>query len=310
MRLKVRQSGLKMRDGFRIKSGMTREREVKRNLPIQSMKYLIVCFGFLFSLNAFAVGDLVGCGLASQDGYDQSHILVKMYPNDISKIYNLGIEALCLRKKQEGMAHLQKASDMGHAVASHLIGLYYKTDGTLDSSSRLTKDQKNYDATIYYFERAAEQIEKDSNYPDSIVDVSHIEGQTLTSAKVFVTLPYLYYEGYNRAIGDILKTGVSYSDTFAVLTKLRDSAERCLRRPSLSVWKEKREEMGHSLKVQCQALKDFVERAFTLEQNRIAEAKNCTVPLKKCVKHQNIINQLIRLANEMWGTLNSVPLIG
>lgn len=307
MRLKTKQSGLKTYSSMRADHFT---RFVKKNLPIRSLKYLTVIFGFLFSLNVFAVGNLINCSLASQVGYDQSHKLVKKYLNDVSLVYDLGIEALCLGKIQEGMAHLQKASGMGHVAASRVVGLYYKTDGTFNSSNGLTKNQKNYDATIYYYGKAAEQIEKASNYPDDIVGMLNIEGQTLTSAKVFVNLPYLYYEGYGRALGNILKTGVSYSDTLAVLTKMQDSAERCLRRPSLSVWKEKREVMGHSLKVRCRAQKDFAKRAFILEQKRIAEAKNCSVPLNKCVKHQDIFRQLIRLADEMLGTLNSVPLIG
>ena len=66
------------------------------------------------------------------------------------------------------------------------------------------------------------------------------------SIRTFIILSELYYKGYVRAIREMLKKNVSYTDTIKVLVNMQSAAERCLRRPSLAVWKARQSEIANS----------------------------------------------------------------
>ena len=223
----------------------------------------------------------------------------------------MSINTLCMGNITEGMALLERASDGGHVNANYLMGRYYKQDKTFDIS-RKTSDPHNYNAMLFYYERAAELIESNPQYPEGAYsNTSYLEEHNRVSARVFVSLPGFYYDGYSMALYDILNSAekVSYTDTLEVLGKMLDSAERCLQRPALAVWKSKRAEIGHALKVRCRAKRDFAEQAIPVEEKRMVTAERCAVPLKECPEHQKIMNTLIGLANAMSKKLNSVAKI-
>ena len=90
---------------------------------------------------------------------------------------------------------------------------------------------------------------------------------------------------------------------------MRDSAERCVARPSLSVWKDRQAEVGHALDVRCRAPRIFPVKALPMENDRMAVAERCSGPVGQCAEHKKIINRLIRMSQEIWDRSNSVPRI-
>ncbi len=268
------------------------------------------CMVFLFSDSSLAILSSQ-CEEVDQEDYYSYKKVYEHSPGDVRIIYNMSTLALCTENKAEGMALLEKAADGGHVNANRLMGKYYEQDKSFDTSKR-TDDPHNYNAMLFYYERAARLIENNPQYPEGTYsDASYLEEHNRVSAKVFVALPGFYFDGYNVAVGDILNSAekVSYTDTLETLGKMLDSAERCLQRPALAVWKSKRAEIGHALKVRCRAMWDFANEALPLEEKRIAIAERCEVPLKECPEHQEIINALIGLANTRRKKSDSVPLL-
>ena len=266
------------------------------------------CMVFLFSDSSFAILNWSKC---DQEDYYSYKKVYEKNPGDVRIIYSMSILALCAEKKAEGMALLEKAADGGHVNANRLMGKYYKQDKTFDSSKR-TNDPHNYNAMLFYYERAAKLIENNPQYPEGAYsNTSYLEEHNRVSARVFVTLPGSYFNGYSTAVGNILNSAekVSYTDTLETLGKMLDSAERCLQRPALAVWKSKQTEIGHALKVHCRAFRDFAEEALPLEEQRIAIAERCATPLKECSEHQEIINTLTGLAHAMFKKSDSVTKI-
>ena len=227
-------------------------------------------------------------------------------------IYNAGIDGLCVGKIQEGMAYIQKASDMGHVQASHAMFAYYETDGSFDSGHEVTQDQENFDAAIHYLEVTLNQIESASNYPEGVnIDQPNLEKKDHVSVYAFIRLPFLYYIAYARSIGEVINSSekLLYTDSIDVLNLMKSSADRCLRRPALSVWEAgKRAHLHRAMQVKCQARRDFATQALALEQERIQVSKECSGPLGECQKHQEILSELIHLSNVMRDKVRSISL--
>ena len=134
-------------------------------------------------------------------------------------------------------------------MASRIMALYYRTDKTFDSSADLTQDPYNFNQMLGYYERAAEQIESVKDYPEGTTkDMPELEKHNRISAKVFVSLPSSYFNGYSRALGDILRGEANVTDTEEVLENMRGASDRCLQRLSLSVWNDQRETVANALK--------------------------------------------------------------
>ncbi len=281
----------------------------KRIIPKNFVQVFVLSFGLLFSSNAFAAGDLITC--TSDDNlieYNDLHKLIKKSSN-IALVYNLAITSLCLGKKNEGMAHLQKASDSGHIAATYLLGAYYEGNRTFNSSES-TKNIEELNNAIHYYTKAAQMIESTSNYPKSATeDMEHIESVVYTSYFVFSRLPYLYFRGYAIAIKNVLDNGVSYSDTVDVLNNIRTTAIMCVERPSLSVWKEKRDIVYQAQQIKCEALLRFAEAVYPLEQQRIRVAERCTVPPSECSEHRNLKDQIFQSSKNMFNQIRSAPQI-
>lgn len=198
---------------------------------------------------------------------------------------------------------------MGHVTASYFLADYYRREK--DSSSKnYPSTQASYDAAIFYYDRAATQIEKASHYPKGVYgDVSEVEAKRYMSVRAYTHLTGLYYYGYGRALEDMLKNDVSYTDTIKVLNNMLRSAERCLERPSLSVWGARQNEISNSKQVICQAQKDFAKKALDLESQRIEIAKRCDVTLSECTEHQGIFQEIVQVVQEMNNKTSSVPKI-
>ena len=298
MKLKVK-NGLTVRNRFMNK--------LWEGLSIQSLKYLAFSVVLLFPLHAFAVGNAIKCTSENNlQRYNHLHEARKGSSNLIGIYHSLAINSLCLGKEAEGMAHLQKASDMGHAAAAYLLGIYYNTNKTFDNS-QVADNPENWNAALHYYEKAAEIIESISNYPDKVMEFHERVSQT--SYSVFTALPGLYFNGYSNALGEIIadKERVLYADSLEVLSKMRASAIRCLERPALSVWKEKKQLVYEAKQIKCDASLKFAENAYVLEQKRIQIAQSCQVPLGECSEHQGVINRLIQLARQMFEQKNSAP---
>ena len=286
-------------------------RSAIKNICIKTVSVFVLLFGFIFSLSAFGmIGNLFTCGAGNdQKSYDANHEYLKKFPNDVMMIYGLGIDALCIGKTDEGMEHVENASDGGHIMASRIMALYYRTDGTFNSS-QFTEDPENFDKMLFYYERTAKLIESNNSYPEGTTDdMPYLEEQGRISARIFTALPRSYYYGYGMALEDILRSEVDVTDTEKVLRRMQNAAERCLERPALSVWNDDKDMIAKALQLRCQAMKDFASGALDLETTRIVLAKQCAVPLGECPEHQNIINELVALANVMWAQLDEAPVI-
>lgn len=272
---------------------------------------LFVGMGFVFSVNAFAVGDLLSCNSShTLERYNKLHRLIKNDSN-IALVYNLASTSLCLRKINEGMAHLQKASDSGHIAATYLLGLYYKKNRTFDSAESV-EGIENLNNAIHYYAKAAQMIESLSNYPNGATeDMKYIESTVYTSYYVFRNLSDLYFKGYSIAIRDIVNgsTRVSYTDTLDVLNNMRTTAIMCVERPSLSVWKSKRDIIYKAQQIECEAFLRFAEAAYPLEQQRLQIARNCAIPSSKCSEHKVIVDQIGQLVGNMFNQIRSAPKI-
>ncbi len=262
-----------------------------------------------FSYSSFAV-NLIACEGKDLQEYNEYKPVYENNPGNVRKIYNMGVRAICVNKMQEGMTLLERSADGGHVQANYFMGVYYQRDKSFDTSKPETEDSENFNAMLFYFNRAADLIESNPQYPEGTYeDMPYLEKVNHISAKVFVALPNFYFNGYTYSIGKILGSAekTEYTDTLEVLSKMRDSAERCLRRPALSVWKHKQREIGHAMQVRCGATRDFALDALPLEKERLSTARQCTAPLKECPEHQKIIDTLISLVNTMQEQLNSVP---
>ena len=284
--------------------------ETKAGSTIKNfVKVFILSFGFLFSLNAFSVGDILGCNSShSLERYNKLHKLIKNDSN-IALVYNLAKTSLCLGKKNEGMSHLQKASDSGHIVATYLLGLYYKKNQTFNSSEK-TNSLENLNNAIHYYKKAAQLIEATPNYPAGATeDMEYIESTVYTSYYVFRNLPDLYFKGYSIAVGNIINgiERVSYTDTLEVLDNMRITAIMCVERHSLSVWNSKRNIIYQAQQIKCEAYLRFAEAVYPLEQQRIPIAQTCQSPISECSKHQEVVNQVGQLVRDMFNKINSAP---
>lgn len=273
------------------------------NLFLHPLKFLCLFLVLAFSIDGFTCEGVTGTVSGPSN------------PNDPVSNYAAGFIMYCSGDAR-GLGHIEKASEMGHVTSSYFLGEYHRKDKDLNSSTSLPTTQEDYDAAIFYYERAATQIENTSNYPKKAHrGVDKGEGKRYMSVRTFLHLISLYFDGYSLALGDMLENDVSYTDTIQVLENMKSAADRCLKRPSLSVWGTRQDEIANSKQVICQARKDFAEKALGTEQvpglefRRIEIAKHCDVALSRCPEHQAIFQELVQATQEMNNEVNSVPKI-
>ena len=193
------------------------------------------------------------------------------------------------------------------------MGVYYETDKTFDTINRnITKDPENFNAALFYYERAVAQIESNPNYPEGTYsNIPYLEEHNQTSVQVFTSVPTMYFEGYINAVNDMLNNvdRVVYIDTLESLEKMKQSSEQCLVRPSLPVWKERQGHAYKVMQVHCQAMRDFSIQVYPLEQERIRIAEECVGSLKDCSEHNTIVyDKISPLVNQMLEAIASVSL--
>ena len=268
--------------------------------------FLGLSFVLVFSSNVFGICAGVDSSFTEAD----NRRYLAEAPNDAGRYYSVGLSHFCGGRVAKGVNYLEKASDMGDITASYVLGRYYRSDKSGDASKMMPEVQENYDAAVFYYERTANLIESDSNYPGGIKgDLPSIEGSLFMSVRSYLLLIHLYYKGYVRAIREMLKKNVSYTDTIKVLVNMQSAAERCLARPSLLVWKNRQSEIANSKKVKCSAYKTFADKAFILESRRKEVAKRCDVSLSKCSEHKAVVNSLVEASQVMAKKVRSVPTI-
>ena len=100
---------------------------------------------------------------------------------------------------------------------------------------------------------------------------------------------------------------LSYVDTLDVLGKMQRSAERCVKRPSLSGWYEKEKDLYQVQQVRCGAYLDYARSVLPLEEQRIKAARGCRGPLGGCSSHQEVLNQINRIKSMMNRAISSIP---
>ena len=315
MSLKAKQRGL-----FNVQFAST----FKTKGCVLFIKYITLFVSLLFSLNSFAVGDvgdILRCNERhTWERYHNLHRLIKERTNfdKNNLVHNLAKTSLCLGEAEEGMDHLQTASDLGHIPAILLLGTYYRQNQTF-SSSEVTNNLEDLNKAIYYHKRGISMIEELPNYPEGSTNTDYVEYRGLTSVYLFIGLPALYFRGYAIAIGNMMKGNkeekndnkeeVFYNDTLTVLSKIGEAATNCLERPALDIWKEKKEIVYEDQQTKCSAYLEFVEAAYSVEQQRLEADKNCQVPLKECAEHKKIFDKLTHLVNTLFSKANSVTAI-
>ena len=272
---------------------------------------LLVGIGFVFASNSFGTVDLFKCDSNDTlERYKKLHQLIKRKPR-ITSVYNLGIISLCIGKEAEGMANLQRASDSGHISATHLLGLYFMANRSFTRAERgRIGNLEDFNSAVHYYEKTARMIEENNNYPENTTtDMYEIEYYVYTSYYVFATIPELYFNGYTKALEDIVNSRerLSYVDTLDVLRKMRRSAERCVKRPPLSSWEDKKETLYQVQQVRCGAYLDYARSVSPLEERRIKAAQSCKGSLSGCSSHREILNQINRIKSMMDGAINSIP---
>ena len=276
----------------------------KRGFPI---KYLFLFLAFIFPVDGWAIISCEGVKIFSAES---NTAYIAEAPDSSARYYSVGYQIYCSGDEGTGINYMEKASDMGDIPASYVLGSYYGSDKTGDLSKMIPDVQENYDAAIFYYERTASLIESAKTYPYGIhTDIPANEGSGYMSVRADIILSALYYSGYAGAIRDMLENDVSYTDTIGVLENMKNSAERCLKRPSLSVWGARQSEIANSKQVICQAYKDFAEQVINLEYQRIEIAKRCDIALNECTEHQNIFNQIVQANRERNNKVSSVPVI-
>ncbi len=281
---------------------------VQQNLSRFTSVFLGLSLVLVFSTNGFAI---VCADVETDSSEADKREYIAEAPNDPVRYYMVGLFHYCGGEEAKGISYMKRASDMEHIVASYTLGGYYRTDrGSNPPSQMAPKVQQNYDAAIFYYERAASYIEAATTYPyNTHSDVPELEEKNYMSIRTLVSLNGLYYRGYVRAIQEMLTKDVSYTDTIKVLVNMQSAAERCLRRPSLSVWKNRQSEIARSKRVICRAYKTFADKAFHLESRRKEVAKRCDAPLKECPEHKKIVSQLVQASKVMGKQTRSVPRI-
>ncbi len=267
----------------------------------------ILILSFLLSLNSYGIVNTIQC--SDTHTLENYNTVLALQKNNLKPAlrYALGITAICIGRYNEGLNHMRIASEEGHAVATAILGQYYDNNQTFDinQSTNLEITYKS----IAYYEKAADQIEAISPYPEGspIETLSLHEYRSMISYRVFAKLPALYFDVYSKVLQEIMENSAFHADTIDILQKLEDAAIRCLKRPALSAWEDKKELVYKAQQMECQAFLNFVEAAYPLEDERIQIGNNCKVSLDQCEPHQKKIEQIIKKAQILFKEIEKAP---
>lgn len=270
----------------------------------RSAALALLILALAFPLNSYGVVNTLDCS-GETNTLENYNVLLAIQQRTPTTNYNLGFTAICLGRYDEGLDHMRRASEGRHVAATKVLGSYYDKNRSFDNS-RSANLENTYRAITYY-ERASDQIESISSYPEgSTRDMGYIEYVSMTSYRVFTRLPGLHFNIYSKVLGDIVNR-IFHSNTLEILQKMGDAATRCLRRPALAVWKEKKERVYRTQQIECRAYLDFVEATYPLEDERIQIADNCKVSIKQCKRHKEKIKEIIEAAQTLFRELKKSP---
>ena len=280
------------------------------SIRVRIAKCLVLLLSFIFPLisaASFICKDIN----VSVERYNNLHELIRESDNikkDSDLIYNLGIVSHCLGKAEEGIKHLKRAFSLGHINATRLLALYYFFNQSFVIKNNFIDNREDFNKAIYYFKKAEQMIDQTPNYPEnSNDDAIFFEFNMHTSARVFVQVAAIYFDGYALAMNQLIENNdLSYNDTLTVLDNLKKEAHRCLARPALDMWEDEKEEVYNAMQVKCTALLDFEREVRPLEIERLKIEQTCEQALKDCTEHQEIENKIEQIYNKTITQFNSV----
>ena len=277
------------------------------------LKVFALCTAFLFPYSSFAEVDVLFCPSDGINRYNKLEELIERNP-EVFLLHNIGFVALCIGKHSIGLGYLQQASDAGYIASTHLLGIYFKHNQTFSRSEKRTESLQDLNAALEYYRKAADLIDSIPDYPNSVATgvnrgMDDIEYYVYTSYYVFATIPELYFRGYDKAMEDMLESAekVSYIDTSEVLSRMQSSAERCLRRPSLSGWWDKEKTVYEVQQFRCRAYLNYATAVLPLEEERAKAAGACEVRLSECEAHRKVLNDINQLKVILTQEINSLP---
>ncbi len=275
----------------------------------------ILCLCIVYSTRGWAVGDVIDCYGDSSKGHQNFKENFDRNPGDLIATYNLGINYLCMDRLSEGIQYIQLASDRGHIQATYLMAVFYESDGTFDSQHEVTK--KNIDQTIYYYNKADQQIKNAIEYPYGIhEDMYYLENRNHTRAQVAVNLPCMYFNQYSQQLYKMKMHQNQSSiedidpklqlDMFRSLISMREFSQKCLNEPLPPAWLADEIHIREVEQIQCQAMNEFANYALSAEIKRRAIKKQCQESLGACSAYINITSQLIEKFHIMRNQVLSV----
>lgn len=267
----------------------------------------VLTLAFIFSLNSYGGANTFDCSSETNTLEHYNKVLEAQKNNLTPTVrYDLGFTAICIGMYEDGLRHMREASKGGHVAATKILGSYYSENQSFDDVK--TASMENTYTAITHFEKAANQIESASSYPEGVTEgMEYIEYASMTSYRVFTILPALHFNIHVKIMKDITKNGTFYPNTLEVLQKIGDAATRCLRRPALSVWAEKKERVYKTQQIECQAYLDFVEAIYPLESERLQITDSCTVSVNQCEQHKHQIRQMIQVTRTLFRELKKSP---
>ncbi len=285
------------------------------------VKISALTFSLVFSLNSFGEKDIIRCDHFNLKTYSEAKRYIQRHDSDdIHTMRIMALSAFCIGKEKEGLEELKRLFSKGDIQGTYLLGMYYASGETFDSSKWMVQDPEDYPenfaAAIYYFKKVAAQIMSAVNYPEGVnPDHPGLEDHYIISVEVFTSLPLFYYQIYIGAVENTFadsKSGkqVSYTDTIATLVKMQDWSEQCLKRSALDVWKSY-PGIVNVMKVNCHFMNNFAVQALPLERQRIkiVEDQCKAIPLHECTEHQNIVNQIMEESYTMLEILSFIQTI-
>ncbi len=277
----------------------------KRTLIQKTATVGILALAFVFSLSSYGIVNTLKCD-SSVNTLQHYNAVLEAQRNNLTPDtrYILGFTAICIGMYDDGLKHMRSASEGGYVAATRVLGSYYDKNQSFDDVK--TANMENAYTAITYYERAADQIETTSSYPEG-EDVEYLEYVGTVSYRVFTRLPALHFNIYFDIMKDIATNGTFHSNTLEILQKMGDAATNCVNRPALDVWKEKKERVYRTQQIECQAYLDFVETIYPLENERLQIADSCSVNVTNCNKHKEILNPMGKAVKTLFRELKKSP---
>ena len=261
-------------------------------------------FGYFICLIPFYATGAIRC--SQEKDLDQSKIYqesLEIEPDNVSYMYHLGRAKFCLGDLETGAHWMGKAASNGHIYATYLMGVYYKTNKTIDPLLIEKHHIKNYTAMMFYFQKTATLIENSQHYPyNTHLDTYKAERDTHISFFVFTYLPALYFSGYYASMKNVLPALnnqnrlVLHKDSLQTLQKVLLASLRCLKRPILTIWKKQNKKFSNIMQKNCTITKNFAQEVYPLEQERLQKAKECDINIQHCSAYRNLTQQILRIA--------------